>query len=282
MFNERVRPVLLVAAPDAVPVAVLVTVLVTALVTAAPGCAAPPEAPQAPTAVRVLSSNGVKSVVVVLQPEIERAIGHPLSIEFSTASSLKTKIETGEAFDVAILTPALVDDLIAQGKVAADSRADFARAGVGGGIGEGAPAADVSTPDALKTTLLNATSVVFTADGQSRTTIDRAFEQLGIAEAMRPKTILKGPGEAPEVVAAGEAELVLTLVSEILPVPGIRLLGPLPADLQAYVSFTAGRSIEATDPEAADALLDYLSGPAMAAALDAHGLEAAGPNDAGR
>jgi molybdate transport system substrate-binding protein len=270
MFNERGRPTLLVAA------------LGTVLVAAAPGCAAPPEAPQAPTAVRVLSSNGVKSVVVLLQPDIERAIGRPLLIEFSTASSLKTKIETGEAFDVAILTPALVDDLIAQGRVAADSRADFARAGVGVGVRQGAPVADVSTPDALKNTLLNATSVVFTADGQSRNTIDLAFERLGIAEAMRPKTILKGPGEGPEVVAAGEAELVLTLVSEILPVPGLQFLGPLPDDLQAYVSFTAGRGIDSTESEAADALLEYLSGPTMAAALDAHGLEAAGANDTNR
>jgi len=274
MFNERERPALLVAA--------LVTALVTVLVIGASGCATPPEAPHAPTAVRVLSSNGVKSVVVVLQPDIERAIGHALSIEFSTASSLKTKIETGQAFDVAILTPALVDDLIVQGKVAADSRADFARAGVGVGVRQGAAVADVSTPDALKSTLLKATSVVFTADGQSRSTIDQAFERLGITEAMGPKTILKGPGEGPDVVAAGEADLVLTLVSEILHVPGIQLLGPLPDDLQVYVSFTAGRGIDSTESEAADALLEYLSGPAMAAALDAHGLEPAGLHDTSR
>ena len=264
MFNEGMKPALLVAA----------------LIAAAPGCSAAPEAPQAPTAVRVLSSNGVKAVIEALQPEIERAIGHPLSIEFSTASSLKTKIEAGEVFDVAILTPALVDDLIAQGKVAADSRVDFARTGVGVGVRQGAPVADVSTPDALKSTLLEATSVVFTADGQSRITIDRAFDRLGIAEAMRPKTILKGPGEGSEAVAAGEAELVLTLMSEILPVPGVQLLGPFPADVQGYVSFTAGRSPGATNPDAAGGLLGYLSTPAMAAALKASGLEPIAPVDA--
>ncbi|MBF8301096.1 MAG: molybdenum transporter substrate-binding protein, partial [Acidobacteria bacterium] len=220
-------------------------------------------------------SNGVKSVIEALQPEIERAIGHSLSIEFSTAASLKTKIETGEAFDVAILTPPLIDDLIAQGKVAADSRVDIARAGVGVGARQGAPAADVGTSGALKGTLLKASSVAFTADGQSRITIDRAFDRLGIAEAMRPKIILKGPGEAPGAVAAGEAELVLTLMSEILPVPGLQLLGPLPSDLQGYVSFTAGRGVTATDANAATALLRHLSGPAVAAALKAHGLDAA-------
>jgi molybdate transport system substrate-binding protein len=266
MFTEPMRPLLLVAA----------------LIAASPGCTAALEAPQAPTAVRVLSSNGVKAAIEAIRPEIERAIGHALSIEFSTAASLKTKIEEGEAFDVAILTPALIDDLIAQGKVAADSRVDFARSGVGVGVRQGAPVADVSTPDALKSTLLNATSVMFTADGQSRITIDEAFERLGIAETMGPKTILKGPGEAPEAVAAGEAELVLTLVSEIVPVPGLRLLGPLPDDVQGYVSFTAGRGADANDADAAGALLGHLSGPAMAAALQTHGLEAAAAGATGR
>lgn len=253
---------------------------IAALLVAAPGCSSTPEAPPAAAAVRVLSSNGVRSAIEAMQPEIERAIGHPLSIEFSTAASLKTKIEGGEAFDVAILTPALVDELIVQGKVAADSRVDVARVGVGVGIREGAPAFDVSTSAALKSALLKVTSVAFTADGQSRLTIDRAFTHLGIAEAMRPKLLLKGPGEAPAAVAAGEAELVLTLMSEILPVPGLTLLGPLPADVQGYVSFTAGRSPNAKEADAASAFLRHLSEPAVAAALKTHGLEAIASVDA--
>ena len=272
MFTGRIRRI-----PCLVPGGLKASgyrVCVAALLVAGPGCTPAPEAPQTPAQVRVLSSNGVKSVIEALQPEIERAIGHALSIEFSTASSLKTTIEGGEAFDVAILTPALIDDLIAQGKVSADSRVDVARAGVGIGARQGAPTADVSTPDALKSTLLKAKSVAFTAEGQSRSTIDRAFDRLGIAEAMRQKTILKGPGEAPTAVAAGEAELVLTLISEILPVPGLQLLGAFPADVQGYVTFTAGRSPNAKDANAANALLRYLSGPALATALKAHGLEA--------
>jgi len=254
---------------------VIYRILAAVLLAAAPACTSAPDTPPAPTELRVLSSNGVRSVVEELQPEIERTIGRALSIEFSTAAALKTKIEGGEAFDVAILTPALIDDLIAQGKVAANSRTDVARAGVGVGIRQGAPAADISTPDALKSMLLKAQSVAFTADGQSRTTIDRAFAQLGIADAMRAKTVLKGPGEAPAAVAAGEAEVVVTLMSEILPVPGLQLLGPLPEAVQGYVSFTAGRSANARDADAANALLRYLSDPAAAAAMKAHGLDAA-------
>ena len=226
---------------------------------------------------RVLSSNGVKAVVEALQPEIEQAVGTPLSIEFSTASSLKRNIEQGEPFDAAILTPALIADLVDQESVAAESRVDFARAGVGVGARPNTGSRDVSTPDALRRTLLEAESVAFTADGQSRITIDAAFDELGIAEAMREKTILMGPGQAPSAVAAGEAELVLTLVSEILPVPGLELVGPFPAEVQGYVSFAAGRSNAARDAQAADTLLDYLSGPDFAAALAAHGMESVGP-----
>lgn len=223
--------------------------------------------------IRVLSSNGMKAVIEDVRQNIERAIGRPLSVEFSTASSLKSRIESGEAFDVAILTPALIDALARQRRIDSGSRVNLARAGVGVGAREGAPKADVSTLDALKATLLDAKSVTFTADGQSRMTIDSAFARLGIADAMRAKTILKGPGEAPAAVASGEAELVLTLISEIVPVRGLRLLGPFPAEVQGYVAFTAARSSRATDVRAAEALLRYLSGSAVAIALRTHGLE---------
>lgn len=227
-----------------------------------------------PAPIRVLSSNGVKAVVEELGADIERAIGRSLSIEFSTASSLARAIGDGEPFDVAILTPALIADLIAKDRIVAASRVDFARVGVGVGAREGTVERDVGTPSALRSILLAAESVAFTADGQSRATIDAVFRELGISETMQPKTILLGPGEAPAAVAAGQAEIVLTLVSEILPVPGIELVGPLPSELQNYVSFAAGRSGETRDTTpAADALLEYLAGPEVAAALAGHGME---------
>ncbi len=226
---------------------------------------------------RVLSSNGVKAVVESLQPDTEQAVGTSLSIEFSAASSLKRNIQEGEPFDVAILTPTLIADLVDQELVVGESRVDFARAGVGVGARPNTGSRDVSTPDALRGTLLAAESVAFTADGQSRITIDAAFAELGIADAMREKTLLMGPGQAPSAVAAGEAELVMTLVSEILPVPGLELVGAFPAEVQAYVSFAAGRSDTVSDAQAADALLEYLSGADFAAALAIHGMESVGP-----
>jgi len=222
---------------------------------------------------RVLSSNGVKAVIEGLIPDIEETVGRPLSIEFSTASSLAQQITEGAAFDVAILTPALLESLGKAGLIVPESRVEFARGGVGVGARSGSGARDVTTPAALRSTLLAAASVAFTTGGQSRATIDAAFAQLGIAAEMAPKTILLGPGEAPHAVAAGRAELVLTLVSEILPVPGLELVGPIPAELQGYVSFAAARGSSAADSAAADALLRYLAGPAVAVALSEHGME---------
>ena len=236
-------------------------------------CAPAPRPPQTTAGLRVFSSNGVKAIIEERQADIERAIGRSLNVEFSTAASLKTRIAGGDTFDVAILTPALIDELAAVGAVDAGSRTDIARAGVGVGVRVGAPIPDIDTSDALKRALLDAGSVAFTAEGQSRATIDRAFTRLGIVEAMRPKIVLKGPGEAPAAVAAGEADIVLTLVSEILPVQGLRLVGPLPSDLQDYVMFTAARSASATDAEGATALLQYLSSEDVAVILPAHGLQ---------
>jgi molybdate transport system substrate-binding protein len=248
-----------------------------ALLLASAGCqssATPAPAPAAPAAVRVLSSNGVRAAMEALKPQLEQAIGHPLSIEFSTSAAFKTKIDGGEPFDVTILTPALVDDLVKSGKVAGDSRVNVGRVGVGVGSKAGAPKADVSTPEALKKMLLASKSVAFTADGASRATIDKAFAKLGITSQMTPKFVLKGPGEGPHAVAQGEAEIVMTLASEIAPEPGVQLLGMLPSEVQGYVGFTAGRSAAAKEVEGANALLKQFSEPSVLATMKANLVEA--------
>jgi molybdate transport system substrate-binding protein len=199
-----------------------------------------------------------------------------VTFDFSTAVALKGKIDAGERFDVAILTPALIEALSASGAIGGTPVA-FARTGVGVGIKTGAAVPDIRTPEALKATLLAASSVAFTAEGQSRATVDKAYAALGIADAMRAKSMLTGPGGGPVAVAEGKAELVLTLVSEILPVPGVRLVGPLPDALQGYVSFSAARSAMSREAAAADALLRFLSGPETAAALRSQGMTPAQP-----
>lgn len=223
---------------------------------------------------RVLSSNGVRAPIESMLATLEQTLELRLDIEFSTAAALARRIEDGEAFDLAILTPALIDRLIAAESIHADSRTDFARTGVGVGARPGMSTAALGSSEDLKQLLLAADSVAFTAEGQSRATIDAAFERLGISEAMRDKSLMLGPGEAPGAVVAGQAELVLTLISEIAPVEGLELLGPFPAELQRYVTFTAGIGAGATDSRAARALLTSLQSRAMIAALEAQGLEA--------
>ena len=225
--------------------------------------------------VRVLSSNGVKAAIEELRPAAERAIGKPLAIEFSTTTSLKQRVESGEAFDVALLTREAMDDLAKKARISGASRAGLARSGVGVGYRKGAAKPNVATSAAIKQTLLRAKSVAFTADGASRATIDKMFESLGIAKEMDGKTYLEAAGQAPLRVAEGKAELVLTLVSDILPVPGVELAGPLPASFQNYIVFEAGVSPSARAADAGKALVQFLSSPAAAKVFAAKGMEAA-------
>lgn len=244
-----------------------------ALLVGLAGCR--PAEPPAP--LRVFSSNGVRAWLEEAQPVLERAAGRPIAFEFSTATALKRRIDGGDVPDVAVLTSGLIDTLTMPGTLVAASRRDVARVGVGVAVRAEVPAVAIASADAFKTLLLATGSVVFTAEGQSRAAIDAAFERLGIAEAMRAKTLLKGPGEAPGMVARGEADVVLTLVSELVGVPGLKVLGPFPPELQSYVTFTAARSTATADHAAGDWLLDALAGAAVAARLATHGLEPPAP-----
>jgi molybdate transport system substrate-binding protein len=222
---------------------------------------------------RVLSSNGVRAVLVDVQSKAEKAIGRKLVMEFSSASTLRQRMESGTAFDVAILTPELIDELTQAGQIVPGSKAMIAAAGIGIGQRAGAAKPDIRTPDAVRKVLLNAKSIAFTKDGQSRPSIDRMFEKLGIAEAAKSKVKLLGAGEPPEAVARGEAELVITLVSEILPVKGVDLIGPLPPDFQSNVMFAAGVSTHAADARSAKAWIEYITSAALAPILKARGMQ---------
>ena len=222
---------------------------------------------------RVYSSNGVRVVLQEIQPQIEQAIGKRISFEFSTSRTLTDQIEAGEVFDVAILTPALIDGLIVSQHVVSGSRYDFSRVGIGVGSKQGVRARSVATLDDLRQTFLEAKSIAFGANGQSRRTNEGSFEALGIADEMLPKTRLTGPGEAPGLVAAGEIGLVLTLVSELLREPGVQFLGPLPPEVQGYVDFSAGVSANSQDSVTATKLINFLYTAAFIDALEKHGLE---------
>lgn len=223
--------------------------------------------------IRVLCSNGVKAAVEELGPQFERASGNTLVVEFSTAATLAQRIKSGEAFDVAILTDQTVDDLIKSGALTSSTRAELARVGIGVGFRKGAATPDVRTSAAIKQTILNAKSIAYTGDGASRPFIDKMFAGLGVAPQVQSKAHLTAAGQAPTSVAKGESELVITLISEILPEPGVELAGPLPTEFQSYLGFAAAPAARTAKAAAAQALITFLDGSAAAATYKAKGME---------
>ena len=229
------------------------------------------------TAVRVLASNGIKAALEELEPQCARAIGHPLALQFSSTAALKKKIEAGEKFDVTVISAEAIADLIRQGKLAGDSRTALARSELGIGIRAKAARPDIRTSAALKQTLLDAKSITYPQDGATRSHIEKTFADLGIAGNLKPKIILApSSGAATGSVASGQAALVITLFSEIVPVAGVEILGPLPSEYRDEVRFQAAISTAAQNVEAGKRLIAFLAGPKAAPIYKAKGLEPAG------
>ena len=222
----------------------------------------------------VAVSNGIKPSMEELAPQIEHSIGRRLKMQFSSSKALEDKIQSGEPFDVVILSSDVIDDFIKQGKIAAGTRANIARTGIGVGVRAGAPKPDVSTPEALKRALLSAKSISFNPSGASAPHIREIFEHLGIAENVNSKLILDPESGHSEMnVADGKAELVIALIPEIKFFKGVEFAGPVPADLQSYISFSAGVATNTHNADAAKALIKFIAGPAATPILKAKGME---------
>jgi molybdate transport system substrate-binding protein len=230
--------------------------------------------PGQPAELTILVSDGVKPSVEALLPQIEKAIGQKVNTDFDSSKNLRDKILAGKSFDATILTSEIVDDLIKQGKVATGSNVEIARTGMGVGVRIGAAKPDISTTDALKKTLLNAKSIAFNPTGASASHIHDLLDHMGIAEQVKSKLILSSePGQPQKDVAAGKAELVITLVPEIKFFPGVELVGPLPAEVQSYIDFAAGIAKNSQNPEAAKSFIKFIAGPAAVSTLRAKGME---------
>lgn len=228
--------------------------------------------------IRLLTAGAFKGMVLALVPDFEKQTGHKVVIDNGTAGQLRDRIENGEAFDVAVITPDVVDGLIAKGKIAAGSRVNLASVGVGVVVKEGAPKPDVSTVEAFKSALLAAKTVAYidpASGGSSGIYLDKLFERLGVADQVRAKAKLKKGGYVAELIASGEAELGLHQISEIVPVKGTVLVGPLPKEIQNTTTYAAGLSAAPKEKAAAEALIKMFSGPAAAAVLKAKGMEPA-------
>jgi molybdate transport system substrate-binding protein len=224
--------------------------------------------------VKVISSNALKSVLEELAPQFEKSSEHKLAITWGAAAELKVQIEKGAPFDVTILTVGAIDDLIKQGKLVAATRTPLARSAVGVAVRKGAPKPDISTTEAFKRAMLNATSISYVEQGASGIYMKDLFVKLGIADAIKPKLKL-APTAAAEFVANGGAEIGMTQISEILPHKGADLVGPLPADIQLYTNFAGALGAAAMQPDAARALIKFLTSPAATPVLKVKGLDPA-------
>jgi molybdate transport system substrate-binding protein len=230
--------------------------------------------PAQSTELHVMISDGMKTVVEELTPQIELSIGRKLAAQFNSSKNLRDKIQAGEPFDAAILTSDVLDDLIKQGKIAAGTRAEISRTGMGVGVRAGTPKPDIGTPEALKRTLLDAKSISFNPTGASAAHTYDMFARLGITEAVKPKLILDAEAGRPQMnVAGGKAELVISLIPEIKFFPGVDLVGPIPPDFQSYINFAAGIAANPHNAEAAKELIQFITGPEVAPVLKAKGME---------
>ena len=209
---------------------------------------------------RVLCTNGLKTVMLDLSPDFERTIGTKVVITWGSANGLLKELETGAGGDLAILTAEAIDGLIREGKVVAGSRVDLARSGIGIAVRKGASKPDIGSPDALKQTLLAAKSVAHSKTGMSGIYFPTVLARLGITDAMKSKIVMPEPGTpVGDVVAKGGAEIGVQQISELLPVAGVEVVGPLPATLQKITTFSAGIPSAAKEPDAAKALVTFVA-----------------------
>jgi len=238
-------------------------------------------APRAAAAaeIKVLTAGAFKQVLLALLPEFERTSGHKVTVQNDTVGALSKRIEGGEVFDLAVLTPAAIDALSSKGKFVSGSRVNLARVAVGVMVKGGTPKPDIGSVVAFKQALLAAKSVAYidpAAGGSSGIYVAGLLDKLGIAAEVKPKAKLIPGGSVAEHIARGEAELGIHQISEILPVKGVVLVGPLPAEIQNYTVYAAAIGAQAKESAAAKALLDALSGPAAAEVLKSKGMERAG------
>jgi len=221
--------------------------------------------------IKVIASNAVREPYRELVPIFEKSTGHKVTIDWGGTVDIVKRVGGGEVADIVIIPAARIDEFVTQGRVV--SRTDLARSGVGVAVRAGAPRPDISSAAALRNALLAAKSIVLSS-GPSSLYLPTLFQKMGVADELKPKIIQIGPGlSVGETIARGEGEIGFTQMSELMSVKGIEYLGPLPAEAQFITVFSAGLHAAAPAPEAARALLRFLTAPEATPVLRNHGME---------
>jgi molybdate transport system substrate-binding protein len=225
--------------------------------------------------IKLLSTLAVQGALPVLAARYEQSAGASIAIEFAPTNGLLARIASGEAADVAILTRSAVDDLARDGVLIHDSVADVAVSLVGIAVKAGAAKPDISSVEALKAALLQATSIAYSKIGASGVFFAELIQRLGIADAVNAKATIIPSGFTAELAARGEVELAVQQVSELMLVPGIDVVGPLPPGAESVTMFSAGVFAASAHPVAAWHFLAYLRSADAEQALTAAGLQPA-------
>jgi molybdate transport system substrate-binding protein len=228
--------------------------------------------------VRVMISGGLTAAYNALVPEFERASGHKVITAYgpsmgTTANAIPVRLERGEPADVLILVGYALGDLIKKGKVVPDSRVDLVKSKIGVAVKSGAPKPDISSAEALKRALLAAKSVAYSDSASGVYISTEMFGKLGIVDEMKDKARKIPATPVAEIIAHGDAEIGFQQISELKPVAGIDIVGPLPDELQKVTVFSAGIASVSKEPDAGKALIKYLASPAASAILIKSGLE---------
>jgi molybdate transport system substrate-binding protein len=232
-------------------------------------------APAEAAEIHVLSAGAVRSIVTELAQAFEKETGHKVSLVFGTVGVTRKRLATDPA-DVVIMSEVAIDESIKQDSLVAGSRTDIARTGMGVGVRDGAARPDNATSEAFRQALLAAKSVTYVDPAQGATSgihFAGILQRYGIADAMKPKTTLVPGGYPAELVARGEVEMVVHQISEIVPVKGVTLVGPLPRDVQKVTIYSAGIAKKAATPDVARAFVAYLTSAAVKPKFAAAGLD---------
>jgi molybdate transport system substrate-binding protein len=236
------------------------------------GLAAIAASPASSAELKIFGSRVTKMIVEDVGPQFERTTGNKLVVVTDVAAVMKRRIDSGEPFDLAVLVNFQTDEMIKKGKLEADTRSDIMKAGIGVAVRRGAKIPDIGTVEGFKQTLLDAKSITYLKEGASTIYLDRLFARMGITDALRAKTVKPVTESVSEAVAAGDVELGLIVIPNILSVPGAQLAGPIPEEIQSYIVFTAAVASTSPNQQAARDLISFLKSPAAISAIKAKGM----------
>ena len=222
--------------------------------------------------IRIWTTRAIATVLAQVGAEFERVTGHRLIVTTDLPPAFQRRFDAGETVDLLISGAAPVDEWIRSGQIVATTRTDLARSGIGVEVRAGSRKPDIGTVDAFRRALLNARSIAYLKVG-SGVYLDGLFERLGIRPALESKTIRPDSDIVSELVAKGEVELGMTVITQILTTPGVDLVGPLPPGIQSHITFVAGVGSRSRAPKAARELIAFLRGPMARATIRAQGME---------